>query len=155
MPLTSEQRDKIVTEAKSWIGTPYRGWSRVRGVGVDCGQLLAGVYVNAGFLPADIELPKYYSLSVAQHKESTEYIDLVSKHMREIPEAEALPGDTVVYKLGLAFAHAAIVVEWPNFVIHAFAHGGVRGASGDKHPRLLKTQRKFFTLRDCYTEGKQ
>ena len=95
-------------------------------------------------------LPKYYSLSVAQHKESTEYIDLISKYFDEIPEADVQPGDIVVYKLAHAFAHAAIVVEWPAFVIHSFAHGGVRGASGDKHPRLMKTQRKFFTLKECY-----
>lgn len=149
MPLTDKQRQTIVKEAKSWIGTPYRGWSRVKGPkgGVDCGQILAGVYINADFLSADIELPKYYSLSVAQHKESTEYIDLISKYFDEIPEADVKPGDIVVYKLGLAFAHAAIVVEWPSFVVHAFAHGGVRGASGDKHPRLMKTSRKFFSLK--------
>lgn len=150
MPLTNEQRYMIVAETKSWIGTPYRGWSRLKGPrgGVDCGQILAGVYINTGFLPWCVDLPKYYSLSVAQHKESTEYIDLIRKYFREIPEAEVLPGDIVVYKLGLAFAHAALVVEWPAFVVHAFAHGGVRGASGDKHPRLMKTSRKFFTLRE-------
>jgi hypothetical protein len=152
MSLTTEQRAKIVAETKSWIGTPYRGWSRVKGPkgGVDCGQILAGVYMNAGFLSTNTELPKYYSLSVAQHKESTEYVDLISKYFDEIPEAEVLPGDIVVYKLGLAFAHAALVVEWPAFVVHAFAHGGVRGASGDRHPRLMKTSRKFFTLKEDF-----
>jgi hypothetical protein len=125
-------------------------------VGVDCGQLLAGVYIGAGFFkPDEMLLPEYYSLSVAQHKESTEYVEQIMRFMREIPESEVQPGDVVVYKLGLAFAHAAIVVEWPTFVIHAFAHGGVRGASGNKHPRLLKTSRKFFTLKDefCYADG--
>jgi cell wall-associated NlpC family hydrolase len=154
MPLTTEHRAKLVRETKSWIGTRYRGWSRVKGSrgGVDCGQILAGVYINAGFLSPDIPLPKYYSLSVAQHKESTEYIDLIRTYFDEIPEAEVLPGDIVVYKLGHAFAHAALVVEWPAFVVHAFAHGGVRGASGDKHPRLMKTSRKFFTLKEEFIQ---
>jgi hypothetical protein len=152
MSLTTAQREKLVRITKSWIGTRYRGWSRVKGPkgGVDCGQILAAVYAEAGFLSSEVlsTLPKYYSLSVAQHKESTEYIDLIRKYFREVPEAEALPGDIVVYKLGLAFAHAALIVEWPAFVVHAFAHGGVRGASGDKHPRLMKTSRKFFTLKE-------
>lgn len=150
--LTEEQRAKIVKETMSWIGTPYRGWSRIKGPkgGTDCGQILAGVYSNSGFLPSTVldSLPKYYSLSVSQHKESTEYIDLVSTYMREIPEAEAGPGDVVIYKMGFAFAHAAIIVQWPNFVIHAFAHGGVRGATGNNHPRLKKCSRKFFTLKE-------
>lgn len=152
MPLTTEQRAAIVAEAKSCIGTPYRGWSRVKGPkgGLDCGQILALVYHNVGFLSAAVldTLPRYYSLSVAQHKESTEYIDLIRTYFDEIPEAQVLPGDIVVYKLGHAFAHAALIVEWPAFVVHAFAHGGVRGASGDKHPRLMKTSRKFFTLKE-------
>ena len=154
MPLTDNQRENLVREMKSWIGTPYRGWSRVKGPkgGVDCGQILAGVYINTGFLSPEIALPKYYSLSVAQHKESTEYIDLIRKYFDEIPEAQVLPGDIVVYKLGRAFAHAALVVEWSSFIIHAFAHGGVRGASGDKHPRLMKTQRKFFTLKEEFIQ---
>jgi cell wall-associated NlpC family hydrolase len=154
MPLTVEQRKNLVRETRSWIGTPYRGWSRVKGPkgGTDCGQILAGVYINTGFLSPEIALPKYYSLSVAQHKESTEYIDLIRKYFDEIPEAEVLPGDVVVYKLGHAFAHAALVVSWPTFVVHAFARGGVRGASGDKHPRLMKTQRKFFTLKEEFVQ---
>jgi cell wall-associated NlpC family hydrolase len=152
MRLTTKQRESLVRETRSWIGTPYRGWSRIKGPkgGVDCGQILAGVYINAGFLAPEIDLPKYYSLSVAQHKESTEYIDTIQKYFDEIPEANALPGDVVVYKLGFAFAHAALIVEWPRFVVHAFARGGVQGASGDKHPRLMKTQRKFFTLKDQF-----
>lgn len=150
--MTTEQRHKVVIEAYTWLGTPYRGWSRVKGPrgGVDCGQLLAGVYIGAGVLPPDIDLrlPKYYSLSVAQHQESTEYLEIIGTYMREIPEAEVKAGDVVVYKLGLAFAHAAIVVEWPRFVIHSFANSGVSGATGDKHPRLLRAARMFFTLRE-------
>jgi len=148
--LTSEQRAAIVAEAKSWIGTPYRGWSRVKRHGVDCGQLLAGVYINTGHLPATLQLPVDYSLQVAQHLADTAYISKVEEYMREIPEHEAGPGDVVVYKLGLAFAHAAIIVDWPGSVIHAMAHHGVTFAHGANHPRLRKTTHKFYTLREEY-----
>src|ERR1700722_14108058 len=120
MPLTKSQRKKITDEAITWLGTPYRGWSRLKGCGVDCGQLLAGVYIGAGFFPPDgIKMPENYSLQVAQHREDTEYIDTILKYMREIAETDLQPGDVVVYKLGLAFAHAAIVIDWPNYVVHA------------------------------------
>jgi cell wall-associated NlpC family hydrolase len=151
--LTDQQRARIVAEAKSWIGTPYKGWSRLKRHGVDCGQLLAGVFINTGHLPADLELPKDYSLQVAQHKEDTAYVEKVEEFMREIPESEVGPGDVVVYKLGLAFAHAGFVVYWPDTIIHAMAHHGVTYAHGRNHPRLRKTTLKFFTLKDDFCKG--
>lgn len=150
--LNTEQRAAIVTEAKSWIGTPYKGWSQLKRHGVDCGQLLAGVYITAGYFSA-IELPKDYSLQVAQHREDTAYVEKIEEYMREIPEDEAGPADVVVYKLGLAFAHAAIIVEWPGIVIHAMAHHGVTMAHGQNHPALRKTQIKFYTLRNEFCGG--
>jgi cell wall-associated NlpC family hydrolase len=151
MSLTTEQREKIVAEATSWLGTPYRGWSRMKRCGVDCGQLLAGVFINTGHLPADLDLPKDYSLQVAQHKEDTAYIEKVEEFMREIPESEVGPGDVVVYKLGLAFAHAGIVASWPDAIVHAMAHHGVTLAHGRNHPKLRKTTLKFYTLREEWT----
>jgi hypothetical protein len=150
MPLDERQRAKLVTEFKSWTGTPYRGWSARKGPkgGVDCGQIIKAAYVNTGFLPADIKLPEYYSLCVAQHKEDTRYIELIETYMREIPEPEAGPGDVVVYKLGHAFAHSALIVEWPRVVIHAWMRYGVIGAHGMDHPNLKGKLRKFYALKD-------
>jgi hypothetical protein len=54
----------------------------------------------------------------------------------------------VVYKLGLAFAHAGIVIEWPT-ILHAIAHGGVRMSSGVSHPRLRRAMHKFYTLKEA------
>ena len=42
MGLTDKQREKVCEVAKSWYGTPYRGWTCIKGVGCDCGQLLKG-----------------------------------------------------------------------------------------------------------------
>jgi cell wall-associated NlpC family hydrolase len=145
--LTNEQREDIVKEAQSWIGTPYRGWSCVKGAGVDCGQLLYGVFNACGLVPV-LELPKDYSLQIAQHRASTEYVDTVAKYFREIPEAEVLPGDVVVYKLGLAYAHAAIIVEWPHHIIQAEARHGVSGAHGTKTPLFRRAERRLFTFKD-------
>ena len=120
--------------------------------GVDCGQLLYGVFHSLGYIPA-LDLPRDYSLQIAQHQESLEYVELVSRFMREIPEAEALPGDVVVYKLGKAYAHAAIVIEWPSYLIHAVGRHGVSGAHGTKTPLFKHCERKFFTLKDEYCVG--
>src|SRR5208282_3228832 len=152
MPLTQEQRTKIVEEAFHWVRakTPYRGWSSIKGAGADCGQLLYGVFRDTGHLPDDLPLPKDYSLHVAQHRKSTEYVDVVATYMREIPEAEALPGDVVIVKIGLAYAHGALIVRWPGCIIHAVANRGVSCSHGTTAPMLRKRPKRFFTLKEEY-----
>lgn len=135
MTLTNEQRAAIVAEAKTWIKTPYHGRSCLKGHGVDCGQLIYGVFRGCGLVP-EIELPKDYSLQIAKHRISTEYVDIVDNYFRDIPEAEAQPGDLVIYKLGHSFGHAGIIVEWPEYVIHAEEVHGVSGTHGIKTPYL-------------------
>ena len=153
--LTAQQRTAIVAEAQSWVDakTPYRGHSCVKGAGVDCGQLVYGIYRERGHLGA-LELPKDYSLQVAQHRASTEYVDVVDQYFRDIPEAEALPGDLVVYKLGHAYSHAAVIVRWPEHVIQAEQRHGVCGAHGTKLPAFRNAPRIFRTLRDEFCNSK-
>jgi cell wall-associated NlpC family hydrolase len=145
--LTTEQREAVVTESKSWIHTPYRGWSHVKGAGVDCGQLLYAVYHNVGLIPEIVDLPKDYPLMIGVHRASTEYVDLVMTHFREIPEKEVQPGDVVVWKLtgSSSFCHGAIITKWPDF-IHAFGDE-VKQGNAKKRLRFLKAQKMFFTLK--------
>ena len=144
--MTDAQRDAVLTEVKSWIGTPYRGWSAVKGAGVDCGQLIYAVYRACNLIPV-VTLPKDYSLQVAQHRASTEYLSLVLKYFKPIREAQAQPGDVVLYMLGQAVAHAAIIVTWPDYIIQAEGRHGVSGAHGTKTalfrraPRLRRDHR--------------
>jgi len=150
--MTNQQRSAVCKEAKSWTGTPYRGWTNIKGVGADCGQLIYGVFRACHLIP-EMELPKDYSLQTAQHRASTEYMELIDKFFRVIPESEVLPGDIVCYKLGLAMAHAAIIIFWPQFVIQAELRHGVSGSHGLKNPALREhrylhgTVREFRTLR--------
>lgn len=154
MPLNEEQRKQIVDISLTWIGTKYRGWSRVKGAGVDCGQLLAAVFIEAGHIPADIKLPTDYPLFIGQHRESTEYVDLVLRYFRQIPESEVQPGDLVVWKLigSKAYCHAAIIKSWPSYCIHAY---GDSVKAVDAKARLLfaKSEKLFFTLQDGYIHG--
>jgi cell wall-associated NlpC family hydrolase len=148
MPLTDAQRENIVRVAKEWYGTPYRPHTCLKGVGCDCGTLLKGVYTEAGHQPEDgIPTPEHYSVQTYLHRKSTEYIDIIAKYMREIPESEVKPGDVVVYKLGHAFAHAAIIVEWPKHVIHSLNREGVHAGHGMNF-RFGRLEKKFYTVKD-------
>ena len=148
--MTDAQRAAIVQEAKSWIGTPYRGWSCLKGMGVDCGQLVYGVYRNCGLLPM-VDIPKDYCLLPGVHSSRSILEDLFLPHFREITEAEVRPGDPVLYKTALrvatntpGFAHAVIVIRWPDYVLHCCTAHGDAG----KSPFFKLCPRRFLTLRD-------
>jgi cell wall-associated NlpC family hydrolase len=157
--LTDTQRAVVVKEAASWNGTPYRGWTCLKGMGVDCGQLIYGVFRACGFLPLIDDLPKDYSLQVAQHQTSTEYMKVIDTYFRDVPEADVKPGDIACYTLGLSMAHAAIIVSWPSYIIQAELRHGVSGSHGINNPALRQhrylrgTVRAFRTLRDEYCQG--
>lgn len=149
--LTDDQRKQLVKIAESWLNTPYVGWSAVKGTkgGVDCAMLLAHTYIEAGLIPAGIELPKDYPLHIGAHRASTQYVDQVLKYFQEIPESEVKPGDIVVWKLinSLAYCHGAICVSWPDHFIHAY--GDKVKACSARHRLLFdKSEKRFFTLKD-------
>jgi cell wall-associated NlpC family hydrolase len=145
--MTNEQREAVVAEAMTWIGTPYRGWSAVKGAGVDCGQLIYAVYHDLGLIP-EMDLPKDYPLFIGLHQASTEYVDLVLQYFREIPEEEVQAGDVMVLKLvgSLSYCHGAIIKSWPDFIIHAYGKE-VCATGGNTRLNFKRSEKKFFTLR--------
>jgi hypothetical protein len=158
MGLTTEQRQKIVDQAKDWCkDTPYRGNTAIKNVGADCGMLLFGVMRDSGFIPADVEaeLPHNYPMNLAQHKADDTYINTIRKFAREIPEAEVLPGDIVVYKIGKGWSHGAIIVSWPEHIVHALIREGVHAAHGKTWKLNRRYERMFLTLRDEFCQQKE
>lgn len=141
--MTFEQRDLVVAEARSWIGTPYRVKGKIKGVGVDCAMILEAVY---GTIMPGLQIGKY-SYQHANHNSDKMYTVTMMRHgAKELHfEEDVLPGDIAVYFNGQDFSHSAIIVDWSNEVIHA-SPGGVRVAHGTKDPLLQGRRVKFFTV---------
>jgi NlpC/P60 family putative phage cell wall peptidase len=114
-----ETRAAIVAEAKSWIGTPYHEFARVKGAGVDCAQLPIAVYHACGIIP---NLNPAYSQQWMLHRDEELYLGEIRRFAREIPLESAKPGDLIVWKFGRVYSHSAIVIELPR-VIHAVIRG--------------------------------
>lgn len=108
-------RVAIVEEAKTWLRTPWHHCARVKGAGVDCGQLIIACYVNAGLVP-DFQTGDY-TADWHLHRSEERYLEFVEAHLDRCDAP--LPGDVVVWRFGRTFSHGAIVVDWP-LVIHAF-----------------------------------
>lgn len=116
-PREAAQRAAVVAEARSWIGTPYHHEARVKGRqgGVDCAQLLIGVFSAPGVgLIEPMSVP-HYPPDWHLHRDAERYLGTVLQHAYEIP-GPPLPGDVVVWRFGRCFSHGAIVIEWPLIV---------------------------------------
>lgn len=116
-----EQRDLVVKEALSWIGTPYHHQAMIKGVGVDCALILLSVYQTAGVLPEKIEIPEY-NKQWNLHRGSEKYINTILKYTT--PTETPKPGDVALFKFGRLVSHSAILIDYPN-VIHAMGGIGV------------------------------
>jgi NlpC/P60 family putative phage cell wall peptidase len=116
----NEQRDLVVQEALSWIGTPYRHNAMVKGSGVDCAMILIGVYKNCGLID-EIDLPEY-SPQWHLHRDEEKYLNTISKYLKQTQDPK--PGDVALFKFGRTVSHSAIVIDYPT-VVHAYNRVGV------------------------------
>ncbi len=119
-----QERFAAVTEARSWLGTPYHSCADVKGAGVDCGMILVRIFVDCGLSPA-ID-PRPYSPDWHLHRAAERYLGFVQLFAKEIARDQAGPGDIVVFKYGRCYAHGAIVTEAKPYlkVLHAYSIAG-------------------------------
>jgi cell wall-associated NlpC family hydrolase len=118
-PLSSEasQREAVVAEARSWIGTPYHNCADLKSVGVDCGMLLVRVFVDCGLVPAFD--PRPYPIDWHLHRSEERYLGFIAERAGAVDEPQA--GDVMVFRYGRCYSHGGIVtVAKPLRIVHAY-----------------------------------
>lgn len=120
--MTPAQREAVCLEAKTWIGTPYHHHGRIKGVGVDCGQLLAAVFHNVG-LCANIDLGNY-ATDWHLHRDEEVYLHWMEKFCRRIKPEEHQIGDIEVFRYGRTYSHGTIIVQG-GLRVHAYVNRAV------------------------------
>jgi hypothetical protein len=138
------ERDLVVRIAIEWERTPYVHQGRIKGQAADC-TFFAKVYEEAGLLPP-VTIPAY-SHQAHLNRQGAMYLPIVERHAkREITEAEARPGDVVMYFIARSWSHGAVIIE-PGFpaIIHADlgAKHVIRG-EGDQGA-FKNAPRRFFS----------
>lgn len=115
MPLT---RTSIVSEARSWIGTPYRHQASLKHVGCDCLGLVRGVW--RALLGDEPEIAPPYSRDWAEASGEEALANAARKHLIEIDPAAFQPGDVLLFRYAQHYPakHAAIVTS-PTAMVHA------------------------------------
>lgn len=146
--MTSEEtRQNIVRVALEWQRTPYRNTGCIKGVAANCAMLLYGVAKEAGALPADAPHPRWYSSQYHVHRKDERLIEYVKSYGAvEIPESKIGPGDIVLYRSAMSHGHAAIVIRWPEIIIHTLPNVGCVKAHGMNEGILRAKQRMYFSL---------
>ncbi|MGN0236863.1 MAG: C40 family peptidase [Lepagella sp.] len=109
IPHGDKRGEKVVKEAYTWIGTPYKYGGDKRGEGTDCSGMVMRVYEKA----ADIKLPR-------SSRDQADFCETVkSKDVKK--------GDLVFFATGKdpnRVSHVGIVVDDDSF-IHASSSKGV------------------------------
>ena len=130
----------MVTEAESWIGTPFHHAARVKGAGVDCLMLLAEVYERAG-VAGHID-PPFYVPDWHLHRDAERYMEGLLRYARPLDDTGPLPGDIALFRFGRTFSHGAIVTGWPRLV-HAYWNIGVVHGDATLYPLAGRPVRFF------------
>jgi len=141
-----DKAQAIIAEGKTWLGTPYHPMARVKGAGADCATFIAEVCIALGLIP-NIDIPRESAAHFLKTANPA-YLETVLRFCEEITQEDVRPGDLVMYKKPKwpIFTHGAIIVEWPNAVLHAVQNHGVVMTPGDQGD-FRGWERKFFRLK--------
>lgn len=125
-------RDQLVASVREWTGTPYHHMGRIKGVGVDCGQLIIESFRDAGLV--DARDPGSYTPDWHLHRDLDLYRSFVEEYLVPAGECEdplddrkdlfLEPGEVIIFRVGRTFSHGGIITSWPN-MIHAYVQSGI------------------------------
>lgn len=115
------RRAAVVARARQWIGTPHICAGDILGVGVDCGMLIARVFIDLGLVaPFD---PRPYPADWMMHADAEKYLGFVGELCAAVETPK--PGDIALFVFGKCYSHGGIIsgVD-PMKMIHAWAPRG-------------------------------
>lgn len=136
------EREAVISEALTWLKTPYHHAGRVKGAGVDCSLFVAEVFERCGLV--ERITPEHYPPDWNLHRGRERLLEVLEKYARRVECP--LPADVAVYLNGRCASHSAIVIEWPN-IIHAIAEVGVVLADDSTECRMTECFHGFYRLR--------
>jgi len=138
------KRQIVLEEAQTWMGTLWMANACIKGVGVDCGRFLYACFKVAGVELPDLNTIGHWPGDWALHRmaDAEPLLKIIQTCTIEFA-ADPLPADVVMFKMGRAYSHTAIVMEWPS-VIHVLGNGRVEIADAHKAP-LEGRQPRFFS----------
>lgn len=121
-----DRLDRLDREARSWLGTPFRANSAIKGPqgGVSCHLYVAKVFEAVGAVPAEAWPKGSPDRSLAQRTSLVEPFLDSREEFVDVTGQDLLPGDLLGFKIGGATHHLAILLR-DREIVHAIRHHGV------------------------------
>lgn len=124
----ASRAERIVAQARLWIGTPYRHQASCRGAGTDCLGLLRGVWRE--MIGPEPERVPSYTPDWSEPSGTEDLLDAAQRNLVPVLLPDRLPGDALVLRMrdtGVA-KHVGILAQaadgYPT-LIHAYSGLGV------------------------------
>lgn len=116
-------KDRIVAEARRWIGTPYRHQASTLGAGCDCLGLLRGVWRAEGGVEPWVPP---YSPDWDEVARDEALLRAARHHLIEIPVGDVRAGDVLLFRMApRAVAKHLGIASGAESFIHAYSGHGV------------------------------
>lgn len=111
--------ERVLSEAESWIGTPYRHGASSRGISCDCLGLVRGIWRR--LYGNEPENPAAYAPDWAEAAMGDPLLEAAARHMQRRDENNPQPGDLLIFRWrsDVAAKHLGIMTS-DNRFIHAY-----------------------------------
>ena len=119
----TREREQVVAEARSWLGTPFQHQQALKGVGVDCLTLIIAVY-RAVFPEVRVEVPDY-APDEFLHQSAERYADGLRPYFVFLGPTWPQMADVVGFHFGRrTVAHVGIALDDAGQFVSALMDNG-------------------------------
>jgi NlpC/P60 family putative phage cell wall peptidase len=116
------KQEQIVTQARTWLGTPFHHQARLKGVGCDCLGLVVGVVDELGLKDKNGQsLAAYDEIAYSKEPDGAYLTQKLTDLLEEVQVAQA--GDLALFSVRDNPQHLAILTDYEGVLgmIHAYA----------------------------------
>ncbi len=118
---------RVISEALSWVGTPYQHQASRKGAGTDCLGLLRGVWRHV--YGAEPESVPAYTADWSEPQGREELLWAAERHLICKPTSDAAAGDVLLFRMrrGAVAKHLGLQVRAGQNAafVHAYSGHGV------------------------------
>ena len=138
------KQEELLTEMKSWLGTPYRHQCGVKNLGVDCIYFVAHCYSTVGALKGKIPTIPKYAKDWHLHKDGERLLEGIIDFLdaQSVSIDRPMNGDLVLFRFGRQISHCSIYFN--NYIYQCISDIGVERRRWDDKDFF---NRKKFNLR--------